>query len=128
MLHRPVAAGDIDPVAVEAARGNALLNKAGRWVRPVVARGVDHPALAAGAPYDLVFANILARPLMRMAASIGAVVAPNADVVLSGLIPRDVPGVLAAYRAQGLHLVQRFEIEGWATLRLAHGGANRRLN
>jgi len=36
--------------------------------------------------------------------------------------------VLAAYRAQGLHLVQRFEIEGWATLRLAHGGANRRLN
>ena len=59
------------------------------------------------------------------------------DRKLTGKIPRDsigmlelpqLPaGVLAAYRAQGLHLVQRFEIEGWATLRLAHGGASRRL-
>ncbi len=62
-LHRPVASGDIDPVAVEAARENALNNRAGAYVRPVVARGVGHPVLAAGKPYDLVFANILARPL-----------------------------------------------------------------
>ena len=44
-LRAPVAASDIDANAVAATRGNALLNGAGPWVRPVVATGVDHPAL-----------------------------------------------------------------------------------
>ncbi|WP_406854298.1 50S ribosomal protein L11 methyltransferase [Alsobacter sp. KACC 23698] len=122
-LHRPVAAGDIDPVAVEAARENARNNAVGGHLRPVVAKGVEHPALKSRRFYDLVFANILARPLMRLAPSIAAVAAPGADVVLSGLIPRDVPGVLAAYRAQGLHLVRRMELEGWATLQVRAGRA-----
>jgi ribosomal protein L11 methyltransferase len=125
-LHRPVAAGDIDIVAVEAARANAVHNRAGAWLRPVVAKGVGHPALRAGAPYDLIFANILARPLMRLAPSIAGVAAPGADVILSGLQARDVPGVLAAYRAQGLHLAARRDLEGWASLHLRHGGASPR--
>jgi ribosomal protein L11 methyltransferase len=87
---------------------------------------VGHPALRAGAPYDLIFANILARPLMRLAPSIASVAAPGADVILSGLQARDVPGVLAAYRAQGLHLAARRDLEGWASLHLRHGGASPR--
>lgn len=122
-LRRPVAAGDIDPVAVEAARSNAVHNRSGAWVRPVVAKGVGHPGLRAGAPYDLVFANILARPLMRLAPSIASVAALEADVILSGLQARDVPGVLAAYRAQGLSLLARRDLEGWASLHLRRGGA-----
>ena len=125
-LHQPVAAGDIDPVAVEAARDNALNNKAGAYLRPVVAKGVGHPALMRRRFYDLVFANILARPLMRLAPSIASVAAPGADIVLSGLIPRDVPGVLAAYRAQGLHLVRRMELDGGPTRLLRPGGAGPR--
>jgi ribosomal protein L11 methyltransferase len=117
-LRQTVASGDIDPVAVEAARSNALHNKAGLYMRPVVAKGVGHPALAAGRPYDLIFANILARPLMRLAPSIASVASGDADIILSGLQLRDVPGVLAAYRAQGLYLRDRLELEGWATLRL----------
>lgn len=116
-LRQPVAAGDIDPIAVEAARNNARLNQAARWVHPVVARGVS-AALAAPGPYDLIFANILARPLMRLAPSIAGVAASDADIVLSGLLARDVAGVLSAYRAQGLTLRQRLDLEGWATLRL----------
>ena len=122
-LRRPVASGDIDPVAVEAARSNALHNRAGAYLRPVVAKGVGHPRLQAGAPYDLVFANILARPLMRLAPSIASVATPGADVILSGLQARDVPGVLAAYRAQGLTLAGRRDLEGWASLHLRRGGA-----
>ena len=125
-LRRPVASGDIDPVAVEAARSNAVHNHAGAYVRPVVAKGVGHPLLQAGSPYDLVFANILARPLMRLAPSIASVATRNADVILSGLQARDVPGVLAAYRAQGLSLVARRDLEGWALLHLRRGGAGPR--
>lgn len=115
-LRVPVASGDIDPIAVEAARGNAILNKAGAYVTPVVAKGVGHPALYAQKHYDVVFANILARPLIKLAPQIAAVAAPDADIVLSGLLARDVPGVLNAYGLQGWYLSKRIDLEGWAAL------------
>jgi ribosomal protein L11 methyltransferase len=117
-LHKPVASGDIDPVAVIAARSNAVLNRAGSTVRPVVAKGVGHPQLYAKAHYDLVFANILAKPLIRLAPHIASVASPDADIVLSGLLARDVPGVLNAYGLQGWYLAKRRDLEGWAALLL----------
>ena len=122
-LRRPIAAGDIDPIAVEAARANAVLNGAGPWVRPVVARGLEHPALRNGGPYDLIMANILAKPLRLLAPSLCAQAAHGADIVLSGLLARDVPGVLTAYAAGGFALAARGDIEGWAALLMKRGGA-----
>lgn len=116
LFKRKVHAGDIDPVAVASARVNARRNLVAAFLRPVAARGAEHPDLRQGAPYDLVFANILARPLCDLAPRIGQLAAPSADVILSGLIGRDAPGVTAAYRAQGFALAQRIEIEGWVTL------------
>lgn len=111
-----VACGDIDPIAVATARENACRNGAGPLVRPVRAVGVAHPELQAGAPYDLVFANILARPLRALAEPLRPLVAPRGEVILSGLLGNDVPGVLSAYRAQGFVLRRRRDLEGWATL------------
>lgn len=117
-LRASVTAGDIDPVAVAAASGNSRLNGAAPWVRPVVAAGIGAPALRRGAPYDLVFANILARPLRRLAPQIAEVTAPGGDLVLSGLLVSDVPGILSSYAAQGFALRRRLVLEGWATLLL----------
>ena len=117
-LRAPVASGDIDPVAVDAARSNALLNRASAFVRPVVAKGVSHPALMMSHHYDLVFANILARPLIRLAPSIAKIASPDADIVLSGLLAHDVPGVVNAYGLQGWHLQKRINLDGWAALLL----------
>ncbi len=122
-LRAPVSAGDIDPIAVEAARANALLNGCGPWVRPVVARGLDHPALRRNGPYDLILANILARPLRLLAPSVCARATLDAELVLSGLLARDVPGVLSAYAAGGFALAGRRDLEGWACLLLRRGGA-----
>jgi ribosomal protein L11 methyltransferase len=61
-------------------------------------------------------ANILARPLRDLAPQIARLAAPCADIILSGLIARDVPGVAAAYRRQGTALGGRIDIDGWATL------------
>ena len=47
----------------------------------------------------------------------------GAELVLSGLLGREVPGVLAAYRGQGFALARRYDIDGWATLLLRRGGA-----
>ena len=126
-LKRSVACGDIDPVSVRAARENARLNGLAPFVRPALARGAEHPQLSGGAPYDLIFANILAAPLRRLAPSLARLAADDVDLVLSGLIGRDVPGVLSAYRAQGFRLARRLDLEGWASLRLRFGGGSQPL-
>ena len=122
-LRQPVVAGDIDAIAVDAARSNAILNGVAPWVRPVTAPGLEHPALRNGGPYDLIFANILARPLRALAPSISRAACHGADIVLSGLLAPDVPGVLTAYGAQGFSLARRIDLEGWATLLMRVGGA-----
>ena len=109
---------DIDPVAVAVANANARLNGVGAFCRPIVSRGFENAALREAAPYDLVFANILAKPLRLLAPSLAAIISADGDGIVSGLLLADVPGVLASWRAQGFHLAERIELEGWASLRL----------
>ena len=122
-LRGPVIAGDLDPEAVRTAAGNARLNEIGGRVRLYRGPGVRHALADRPRRFDLVFANILARPLKRLAPSLTAVVADRGVLILSGLIERDVAGVLSVYRHRGFHLVRMGVIEGWATLVLRRGGA-----
>jgi ribosomal protein L11 methyltransferase len=117
-LRRKVWLGDIDPIAVEVANANARLNGVGAACRAIVSRGVENSGMREAAPYDLVFANILARPLRLLAPSLAAVIGADGEAIVSGLLLADVPGVLASWRAQGFHLAERIELEGWASLRL----------
>ena len=114
-LRGAVLASDIDPVSVRLARQNARLNRAA-GLTVIHARGLGDRRFRDGAPYDLVFANILLGPLKGLAKPIGALVAPGAFVVLSGLLPAQANAALAAYRAHGLVLVRRIPLDGWATL------------
>ena len=122
LQHRPgdaearVVAGDIDAVAVRAAKSNARLNRAAPLIRFARAAGTGAPVIARSAPYDLIFANILLAPLTRLAVPLRKVMAPGACIVLSGLLPGHANAALAIYRAQGLILQKRIQREGWATL------------
>jgi ribosomal protein L11 methyltransferase len=118
VLRRKIWLGDIDPVAVAVANANARLNGVGALCRAVVSRGVENAALREGAPYDLVFANILAEPLRLLAPSLAAVTSADGEAIVSGLLLADGAGVLASWRAQGFDLAERIELEGWASLRL----------
>ena len=111
-----VVASDIDRVAVEAARANARLNRAGAAIAFVHAAGVNARAIATAAPYDLIFANILLGPLLRLAVPLRRLAGPRAHVVLSGLLPGHANAVLAIYRAQGFVLERRIPLDGWVTL------------
>jgi ribosomal protein L11 methyltransferase len=113
-LRRPVLATDIDGSAVRAARANAALNRAGGFVEVIRADGVTAPKLRERAPYDLVLANILLRPLQRLAAPLTRLIAPGARVVLSGLLASQANAAIAAYR--GLALERRIDLDGWTTL------------
>ena len=118
VLRRKVWLGDIDPIAVEVTNGNARLNGVGAFCQAIVSRGVENARLREAAPYDLVFANILAKPLRLLAPSLAGVIGADGEAIVSGLLLADVPGVLASWRAHGFHLAERIELEGWASLRL----------
>jgi ribosomal protein L11 methyltransferase len=116
ILRTQIVASDIDRVAVIAAKSNVRLNRAAPWITLAHATGTRAHAIKAGAPYDLIFANILLGPLMRLAVAVKALAAPGGRVVLSGLLPSHANAALAAYRAQGLVLEKRIPLNGWMTL------------
>jgi ribosomal protein L11 methyltransferase len=118
LLHRPVIATDIEPWSVRVTRENARRNGVGALVRPYLAHGWRQRPLTSPARFDLVFANILARPLSHMAPSLSAHLRPGGHAVLAGLLFIHVPMVLAAHRRAGLHLVARYEERPWTTLLL----------
>jgi ribosomal protein L11 methyltransferase len=118
VLKQAVVASDIDPVSVTIARANADLNRVADRVRVVAANGFAHPVLSAGAPYDLIFANILAAPLIALAPEMARATAPGGVVILSGLLTHQERAVRAAYRAQGLVPVRRTVLENWVAMTL----------
>lgn len=114
-LRVPVLASDIDPTAVAVARDNARLNRVAPLFHAYAAEGVDAGWIGKRR-YDLIFANILEAPLRRMSAPLSALLAPRGRLILSGLLPAHAPGVIAAYRRQGLRLQSRLTLDGWVTL------------
>lgn len=110
---------DLDKESIRIARENVKNNRAGRRLKLLHARGTGHYAIRAGAPYDIVLANILARPLVGLAPEIARLVKPGGRVILSGLLSHQEPQVKAAYAGQGLTLVKRRRLNGWSTLTYA---------
>lgn len=112
-----VTAADLDGKAVLVARDNVRRNRMGRLIRVTQSDGYLSPVIRKGAPFDLIVCNILAAPLRRMAVDLGRCLKKRGGVaVLGGFYAGDANRVLAAHRAQGLRLLQCFDINGWRTL------------
>lgn len=118
MAHIPVLATDIDPVATEVAKENAAINGVRAWLTCVTAPGFHHPAFAAAGPFDLIVANILARPLMRLAPQMARHVTPGGSLVLSGILDSQRDAVVAAYAGQRFRHVRTLHREGWVAIHL----------
>jgi len=116
-----VAVGtDIDGPSVRIANENAALNRA--QARFVHASGLNHPEVRKDRPYDLVFANILAPPLVALSQDIRTALKPGGFAILSGLLRTQERRVLAAYMSKGFRLHRRLHRDAWATLVLRRGG------
>lgn len=119
-LHQArVVGSDIDPEAVRVARENGRIN----GILPphlclTTANGLGHPIIRQGGPYDLVVANILARPLMLLSRDIIRATAPGGLIILSGLLVQQEAMVLGAYRMQGFSLRAKQRRDGWSALLL----------
>ncbi|GAB5349512.1 50S ribosomal protein L11 methyltransferase [Alteriqipengyuania sp. 357] len=114
-------ASDIDPVCDEIVRENARDNGVAMGQRPgalhyVTAAGMDHPALKARAPYDLLIANILAGPLVELAQDFSLALQPGGRVILAGLLDTQAARVIRAYQRMGLRLERRIDDGDWSIL------------
>jgi ribosomal protein L11 methyltransferase len=119
LLRRPVLAVDIDPWSVRVAAQNARLNRLSNQLTCRLGNGWRTPSIRAAAPFDLVFANILARPLCLMAADLAAHLAPGGTAILAGLLAPQKRAVLAAHRRAGLRLDFSLQEGQWTTMVLS---------
>jgi ribosomal protein L11 methyltransferase len=116
LFHRRVMAIDIEPWSARTAADNAKRNRLSHLMRVAVGDGWRQKHVRAGRPYDLVFENILARPLCAMSRALASRLAPSGRAILSGLLPHQARMVLAAHRRSGLVLERALIADGWATL------------
>jgi ribosomal protein L11 methyltransferase len=115
-----VAVGtDIDGPSVRIANENAALNRAD--ARFVHASGLDDPRVRLGGAYDLVFANILAPPLVALAQDIKRALKPGGIAILSGLLRTQERRIIAAYASRGFRLERRLRRDAWSALVLRRG-------
>ncbi len=115
LWRRPSVGADIDPRAVEETNANARMNGLGGSLRAVASRGYRHPDVRRQR-YALIFANILAKPLSKMAHDLSRALLPGGVCILSGLVEGDGPMVLTRHRAHGLIPVRAYRVDGWLTL------------
>ncbi len=117
--HRPrIAAADIDPIAIAVARENCRMNGAGDSVSLCVGDGRKPAVAYARAPFDIVVANILAKPLLKLAPRMRELTRRGGVLILSGLLASQAREIVARYGATGFRLIRRRDLEGWATLTL----------
>lgn len=112
----PVLATDIDPVAVRVARENVKRNGIASGIKVETAPGFHSPAFREDGPFDLIIANILARPLMKMAPELGHHLAPGGSVILSGILAAQRWKVIAAYSGAGMRHLSTIWRNGWVTM------------
>lgn len=118
LLPIPVLATDIDPIAVRVAKENARRNGIVSGIEFRVAPGFHSTAFGKYGPFDLIIANILARPLMKMAPQLVANLSGGGSVILSGILASQRWKVIAAYNSAGLKHVRTIWRNGWVTIHL----------
>jgi ribosomal protein L11 methyltransferase len=114
----PVLATDIDPIAVRVARENVRRNGIANGIALETAPGFHSPAFDRYGPFDLIIANILARPLIKMAPQLVNHLSPGGSVILSGILAEQRWKVISAYSGAGLAHVRTIWRNGWVTIHL----------
>ena len=119
-------ATDIDAEAVRVTMNNAALNGVKPLLRGRTAAGLHHASIRGAAPYDLIFANILARPLAILAPGLCTTLAPGGHLILSGLTFDQRRWIVACYQNRGLTITKTIRKENWLAIVMTKPHKNKR--
>jgi ribosomal protein L11 methyltransferase len=114
----PVVATDIDPVAIRVARENVRINGIASGIHLATAPGFHHAVFREHGPFNLIIANILARPLMKLAPELVQHLSDDGTVILSGILSSQRWKVISAYNGAGLRHMRTTWMNGWVTIEL----------
>ncbi|MEM6412205.1 MAG: 50S ribosomal protein L11 methyltransferase [Pseudomonadota bacterium] len=107
---------DLDLDSIRVAQENGRKNNVGRAFKALHVTGARSQLVQGQAPYETVFANILARPLVGLAPDISRLTAPGGTIILSGLLHHQETQVRSAFTGRRMRLAQRIHHDGWSTL------------
>lgn len=113
-----ILATDIDPEAVKVSIANAQVNEVTSRIKFIEADGVAHSELQS-VKFDLIFANILAAPLIEMATGISALLTSGGTLILAGLLTTQAEAVTSAYTHSGLKLTRSQDLGEWSILTMS---------
>ena len=116
-----IMASDVDPVAVEVALANLKANKLENRVDCIEAMGFEDFRIKSRGPYDLIFANILKRPLIDLAPDISGQMSSGGLAIISGILDEQAEEIIDFYQQNGLVVFDRIDIGEWVTLAVASG-------
>ena len=119
-------ATDIDAEAVRVTMNNAALNGVKPLLHGQTAAGLHHSSIRQSAPYDLIFANILARPLATLAPGLCTILAPGGHLILSGLTFDQKRWIVACYQNRGLTIAKTIRKENWLAIVMTKPIKNKR--
>ena len=107
-------ASDIDPIAIDVARENFLINNASSSVEFKVCDGIKDGLEQH--KFDLVIANILANPLISLSPQIDSVCKSGSYIILSGFDQEQGKSVAKAYKDLGFKEESVFDCCNWQAI------------
>ena len=108
-----ITAVDIDEEAVLVTKQNAIDNQLEKYITAAVSDGYQSELVKNNAPYDLILANILARPLISMASDLYQNLKSGGYCILSGFVEDQENWVIGEHSKLGLSLVKLYKLDNW---------------
>ena len=108
-----IIAVDIDEEAVMVTKQNAIDNELDKYISASVSNGYQSETVTNNAPYDLILANILARPLIEMASSLYNSLKVGGYCILSGFVEEQEEWVIKSHTDLGLKLIKMYKLDNW---------------
>ncbi len=105
---------DIEAEAVRRTRLNTKMNACEQNYQVICSVGFQNPGTRQ--IYDLCFANILAKPLIRLAPAMQRYLKSQGYIIVSGLLDRQASMVCQAYKLCGFGVTDYVSIQGWQSI------------
>lgn len=108
-----IVAVDIDTESVEVTKQNAKDNAVAEQITAAYSDGYASQTVRNNAPYDMIMANILARPLIAMAPDMSAHLKTGGYAIISGFVADQCDWVIGEHQKHGMELQKIYEDGQW---------------
>ena len=108
-----IIAADIDQESVDVTANNAITNDVEKNITSILSDGYQNPKIKQNAPYDLIFANILANPLKMMSKDAYNSLRQDGCYLISGFIDNQEQEIIKHHQDMGFKILKTYQMENW---------------